>query len=141
MTGREVVQMAFELKRPPRVPVTLIGGGAWAVHHGGTTFAKIKNDPRQIADVFLRFSRQFDLDLLWTGSNLLNYPIHFLGCSIRDDSSDSPALGEPVLKGLEELDRLSLEKVVQNPTMQGIIRSHHLIAEAIGKNTMIIPTQ
>jgi len=141
MTGKEIARTAFELRKPPRVPVTLIGGGAWAVHRWGKTFGAIKNDPSQIADIFIRFYDQFEIDLLWTGSNFLNYPIHFLGCPIKDESSDSPALEGTVLKSLDEIDHLSIKKVLQNPTMQGIIRSHHLVADAIGKKTLIIPTQ
>ena len=141
MTGREIAQMAFELKKPPRVPVTLIGGGAWAVQHVGKTFGQIKNDPNQIADAFIRFFELFRNDLIWTGSNLLNYPIHFLGCPIKDDSADGPALEGTVIQSLDEIGRLSIEKVLQNPTMQAIIRSHHLVADAIGKETMVVPTQ
>ena len=133
--------MAFELKKPPRVPVTLIGGGAWTVHRMGKTFGAIKNDPRQIADAFIRFSNQFQNDLLWTGSNFLNYPIHFLGCPIKDDSSDSPTLEGSVIGSLAGMDKLDMGSVLRNPTMQGIIRSHHLVADAIGKKTLIIPTQ
>jgi hypothetical protein len=45
MTGREIVQMAFDLQESPRVPVTLIGGGAWEKQVGsilpvGCDFAK-----------------------------------------------------------------------------------------------------
>ena len=141
MTGREIAQMAFDLKKPPRGPVTLIGGGAWAVHHAGKTFGQIKNDPKQIADVFIRFFRLFQNDLIWTGSNFLNYPVHFLGCPIKDDSADSPGLEGTVIQSLEEVDRLKIERVLQNPTMQAIIRSHHLIADTLGKETMIVPTQ
>jgi len=141
MTGREIALMAFNHKQPPRTPVTLIGGGAWAVNRAGKTFAGIKEDPAQIADVFIQYFNQFGHDLLWTGSNLINYPIHVLGCPIKDDSSDGPALQGAVLKSLDDMDQLSIIKVLQNPLMQGIIRSHHLIAEAIGKKTMIIPTQ
>jgi len=140
MTGGEIARLAFELKRVPRIPVTLVGGGAWAVHRAGKTFAQIKDDPDQIADVFIRYYRQCRHDLLWTGSNFLNYPIHFLGCTLKDDSSDYPALEGSVIKSLEELDRLRMEKVVQHPTMQAILRSHHRIADAIGKETLIIPT-
>ncbi len=141
MTGREIARMAFELQKPPRVPVTLIGGGAWAVQHAGKTFGQIKNDPKQIADAFIRFFNLFQNDLIWTGSNLLNYPIHFLGCPIKDDSADSPALQGTVIQSLDEIDRLSIEKVIQHPTMEAIIRSHHLVADAIGKEAMIVPTQ
>jgi len=141
MTGREIAQMAFELQKAPRVPVTLIGGGAWAVQHAGKTFGQIKNDPKQIADVFIRFFNLFQNDLIWTGSNFLNYPVHFLGCPIKDNSADSPGLEGTVIQSLEEIDRLGIEKVLENPTMQAIIRSHHLVADAIGKETMIVPTQ
>ncbi len=141
MTGREIAQMAFELKNPPRVPVTLIGGGAWAVQHVGRTFGQIKNDPKRIADAFIRFFELFRNDLIWTGSNLLNYPIHFLGCPIKDDSADSPALEGTVIQSLDEIGLLSIEKVLQNPTMRAIIQSHHMVADAIGKETMIVSTQ
>jgi uroporphyrinogen decarboxylase len=141
MTGREIAQMAFELKEPPRVPVTLIGGGAWAVRQAGKTFAQIKDDPSQIADAFIRYFQEMDNDLIWTGSNFLNYPTHFLGCPIKDDSSDYPALEGSVIKNLDEIDQLSIEKVVRHPTMQSIIHSHRLIADAIGQKTLIIPTQ
>jgi uroporphyrinogen decarboxylase len=141
MTGREIAQMAFDLKKPPRVPVTLIGGGAWAVHHAGKTFGQIKNDSKQIADVFIRFFNLFQNDLIWTGSNFLNYPVHFLGCPIKDESADSPGLEGTVIQSLEEIDRLKIGKVLQNPTMQAIIRSHHLIADTLGRETMIVPTQ
>jgi uroporphyrinogen decarboxylase len=133
--------MAFDLKKPPRVPVTLIGGGAWAVRYAGKTFRQIKNDPQQIAEAFIQFHHLFQNDLIWTGSNFLNYPVHFLGCPIKDDSADSPALEGTVIRSLDEIGRLSIEKVLQNPTMQAIIRSHHLVADAIGKKTMIVPTQ
>ncbi len=141
MTGREIARMAFELKTPPRTPVTLIGGGAWAVHRAGKTFAEVKNDPHQIADAFIRFYREVENDLIWTGSCFLNYPVHFLGCPIEDHFSDAPALKGSVIRSLDEMDRLCAEKVIENPTMQGIIRFHHLVAEAIGKETLIIPTQ
>ena len=141
MTGREIIQMAFDLKKPPRVPVTLIGGGAWIVQHQGKTFAQIKNDPARIAAAFLQFYELFRGDMLWTGSNFLNYPVHFLGCPVKDESADSPALEGPMIRSLDEVDRLSIDKVLDHPTMQAIIHSHHRVADAIGKETMIVPTQ
>ncbi len=140
MTGKEIARLAFELKPAPRVPVTIVGGGAWAVNRAGKTFAQIKNDAGQIADVFVRYVRQFRLDLLWMGSNFINYPIHFLGCGLKDDSTDSPGLEGSVIKSLDELDSLSIEKVLNHPTMQAIIQAHHRVADVIGKETLVIPT-
>lgn len=141
MTGRDVTRMAFEQSEPPRVPVTVIGGGAWKVNMAGKTFAEIKEDPEKIAEVFIQAFRKVGHDLLWTGSNFVNYPIHFLGCPIKDDSSDSPALLGTVIQSLDDLGSLKIEKVLENPTMQAIIRSHHLVADAIGKETMAMPIQ
>jgi len=140
MTGKEIASLAFELKPVPRVPVTIIGGGAWAVNRLGKTFAQVKNDPDQIADAFIQYVRQFRLDLLWMGSNFINYPIHFLGCPIKDDSADSPALDLPVIKSLDEVASLSIPKVLEHPTMQAIIKAHHRVADAIGQETLVIPT-
>lgn len=141
MTGRDVTQMAFELREPPRLPVTVIGGGAWNVHLAGKTFAGIKENPQEIAKVFIQAFERVGHDLLWTGSNFINYPIHFLGCPIKDDSSDGPALLGTVIKSSKEVETLSIQKVMENPTMQGIIRSHHIAADAIGKKTLAMPTQ
>ena len=141
MTGRDVAKMAFDQVKPPRLPVTLVAGGEWYVHLAGKTFSEIKEDPAQIADVFIHAFRTVGHDLIWTGAGLLNYPVHFLGCPVKDDSSDSPALSGSVIKSLDELDSLSIDKVLQNSTMQGIIHGQHLVGDAIGKETLIIPTQ
>jgi uroporphyrinogen decarboxylase len=140
MIGREVVRMAMELQDPPRVPVTVIGGGACYVHMLGKTFAEIKDDPRKIAEVFIQAYRRIGHDLLWTGSNFINYPIHFLGCPIQDDSADNPALVGTVIESLEQRHDLDMDKVLKNPVMQSIIDSHHLVADEIGRETMLIPT-
>jgi uroporphyrinogen decarboxylase len=140
MTGRDVVTAAFELEQPSRLPVTLIGGGAWLVHMQGKTFAGIKEDPQKIADVFIEGFQTVGHDLLWTGSNFINYPLNFLGCPIKDDSSDGPALTGTAIQGLDEFRTLKAEKVLENEIMQGIIRSQHHVADAIGKDTFAIPT-
>jgi uroporphyrinogen decarboxylase len=140
MTGKEIARLAFELKPAPRVPVTIVGGGAWAVHRAGKTFAQVKNDAGQIAEAFIQYYRQCRHDLLWMGSNFINYPIHFLGCSLKDDSSDYPALEGSVIKSLEEVESLSIEKVLNHPTMAAIIQAHHRVADAIGQETLMIPT-
>ncbi|MBW2104340.1 MAG: uroporphyrinogen decarboxylase family protein [Deltaproteobacteria bacterium] len=135
------MRQAFELEEPPRTPVTLIGGGAWIVHMAGETFAGIKEDPRKIADVFLEAYRKVGHDLFWTGSNFINYPIHFLGCPIQDKTSDGPALTGTVIGSLDEVDTLDPDRVLSNPVMQGIIQSQHLVADAVGKEALLMPTQ
>jgi len=141
MTGREITKMALDLEEPSRIPVTLFGGGSWMVHLAGETFAGIKEDPDKIAYIFIQAFRKFGHDMLFTGSNFPNYPIHFLGCPIEDNSSDSPTLLGTVIRSLDGLSLLKIEKVLENPTMQKIIRSHHLIAKAIGKETFAIQAQ
>jgi uroporphyrinogen decarboxylase len=141
MNGREVTQMAFELKEPPRLPVSLFAGGAWMAHWAGKTFAEIKEFPEKIADVFIRAFERVGHDYILTGSNFVNYPMHFLGCPIQDDSSDSPALLGTAIQTLKEVDSLSIQRVLKNPTMQRIIGSQHMVADSIGKKTFAMTTQ
>lgn len=140
MKNRIVAEMALEQKTPPRQPVALIAGGEWYVNAAGKTFGGIKEDPQQIADVFIRGYHSTRPDLMWTGGGLLNYPVHFLGCPIVDQTSDSPALGGTVISRPEELPTLRIETVTENPTLQGMLAAHHLVADAIGGETLIMPT-
>jgi uroporphyrinogen decarboxylase len=139
MTGREVAQMAFELKEPPRLPVALLAGGSWMAHSFGKTFAELKNNPELAAGVIIQAFEQVGPDLLWM--SWANYPIHFLGCPIKDDSSDPTTLLGTVITSTEQVESLSIQKVMTNPTMQGMIRSQHMVAESIGKRTLALPLQ
>jgi uroporphyrinogen decarboxylase len=140
MTGREVAQMAFELEEPPRLPVTLIAGGSWMVHSAGYIFGDMKERPEIFAKIVTRAFEGAGHDLIWMGC-VINYPIHFLGCPIKDDSSDATTLLGTVIKSLKEVELLSIQKVMVNPIMQGMIRSQHVVADSIGKKTMLLPTQ
>ncbi|MBW1781959.1 MAG: uroporphyrinogen decarboxylase family protein [Deltaproteobacteria bacterium] len=141
MTGKEIVEMAFNLEKTPRLPVTLIGGGAWYLNWLGKTYGQIKGDPEQLADYTIQAVKRFKHDLVWSGSGLINYPYHVLGAPIKDDTADPAALEGPVIKSNDELDTLDRAKVLNDPMIQGMIRSHHLAADAIGKECLVIPTQ
>ena len=140
MTGRQVVEMAFRHERPPRVPVALVAGGEWYVHAAGKRFARIKHDPQQIADVFIQAYRELGHDLMWTGAGFLNYPIHCLGCPIEDDTSATPKLAGTVIERLADIDRLEIATVLGHPVMQSLLQAHRRVAEAIGRETVILPT-
>ena len=141
MNGREIAQMAMEQEKPPRIPVGLITGGEWYVNQAGKTFAEIKSDPNALAKVFTDGYRKTGQDFIWTGAGILNYPIHFLGCPMEDESSDSPKLMGTVIKSLDELESLDIHRLTENPLMQGMIRYHHLVADEIGKECLIMSTQ
>jgi len=141
MTGRSVVEQAFALQKPARMPVALVAGGEWYVHQAGKTFAEIKNDPGKIAGVFVENYRRLGQDLMWTGAGLLNYPVHCLGCPIQDDTSDSPKLSGTVIQSLDAVETLDIDRVIRHPTLQAIVASHHRIADAIGSETVILATQ
>lgn len=141
MTGKEVAILALERKKPPRTPVTLIAGGEWYVHAAGQTFAGIRSNPQKLAQVYVEAFRKVGHDLMWPGAGLLNYPAHFLGAPLRDDSSDSPVLEGAAIKGLDEVDSLRVETVLDNPDMKSMIEAYHLLADQIGREVLLIATQ
>jgi uroporphyrinogen decarboxylase len=140
MTGRDIARMAFALEEPPRLPVTLFGGGSWMVHSAGTTYAEIRKNPEMLTEVVVRGFERIGHDLLWLswGSN---YPIHFLGCPIKDDSADATVLLGTVISSLGQVGSLSVDKVISNPTLREMIRAQHSIADRIGSKTLILSTQ
>lgn len=140
MTGRDVIESAFAHKKTPRLPVALVAGGEWYVHRAGKTFAEIKNDPNRIAAVFINGVRTVGQDLLWTGAGLLNYPAHFLGCPIEDHTSDSPKLTDTAIKSLEDIETMDFQRALENETCRALIESHHIIADEIGKETVVLST-
>jgi len=140
MNGKKVALLAIEHKRPPRLPVALIAGGEWYVSARSQTFSQIIDKPQELADIFIKGFEAIGQDLLWTGAGLLNYPIHFLGCPIVDDTPASPTLSGTIISSIDELSSLSIDTVTSNSTMQGIIKSHHITADAIGKEVLIMPT-
>ena len=141
MNGKEIALMAMEQEKPPRIPVGLITGGEWYVNQAGKTFAELRNDPQALAKVFTDAYRKTGQDFIWTGAGILNYPIHFLGCPMEDESSDSPKLMGTVIKRLDELERLDIQRLTENPLMQGMIQYHRLVADEIGKECLIMSTQ
>lgn len=140
MTGKEIALMALAGDKPPRLPVTAIGGGSWYVNDAGKTFAQVKADPQAIADVFVNAYQRIGHDLMWTGASFINYPIHLLGCPINDASSDAPLLDGSAIDDLAKLDSLDMAAALAHPLMQGIIKSHHLVADAIGDQTLLLAT-
>jgi uroporphyrinogen decarboxylase len=46
-----------------------------------------------------------------------------------------------VIQELKEVGSLDIGTVLENPTMKGIIHSQHLVADAVGKETLAMPTQ
>lgn len=140
MTGRQVAEAAFKNQPAPRPAVTLIGGGSWYVNMIGQTFSRIKNDPTVLARYSIEAVRQFGHDMLWCGSGLVNYPFGLLGCDIFDDSVNPPTLEGPVIDNLDQLDALDMDKVLTDPLMNGIIESDRLVADEIGRETLLLPT-
>jgi len=45
-----------------------------------------------------------------------------------------------VIESLDDIDKLKIENAIDNPVMEGIIKSQHLVADAIGSETFAMPT-
>lgn len=141
MTGRQVAEAAFKNQPAPRPAVTLIGGGSWYVNMIGQTFSRIKNDPTVLARYSIEAVKRFGHDMLWCGSGLINYPFSLLGAKIIDDSVNPPALEGAAIDSLDQLGSLDMDKILADPLMEGILESDHLVADAVGKEALILPTQ
>lgn len=141
MTGKEAVLAAMNRQPTDRPAVTLIAGGEWYFTHANQPFAEAKTDPEKICAVFEKAYRTVGHDMIWPGAGLLNYPAHCLGAPITDSTTGSPALTGPALTSLDKLDDLPWKEVLSNPIIQAMNKSAHLIGDAIGDETFVMPTQ
>jgi len=141
MTGKEAVLAAMNQQPTDRPVVTLITGGEWYFNYANQPFADAKTSPEKICAVFEKAYRSIGHDMIWPGAGLLNYPTHCLGAPIIDNGTDTPALTAPAIDNLDKLDELPWKAALEDPIIVAMNTSSHLIGQAIGDETFVMPTQ
>jgi len=141
MTGKEAVLATMNQQPTGRPVVTLITGGEWYFNYANQPFADAKTSAEKICAVFEKAYRAIGHDMIWPGAGLLNYPTHCLGAPITDDGTDTPTLTAPALDNLEKLDELPWKAALEDPIIEAMNTASHLIGQAIGDETFVMPTQ
>lgn len=118
--SKGVVLEALSLGRPPRIPVSVWGGGMWTARMMGTTLLDLSRDGEQMAKALQMAYERIPFDIVFVGSGYPNALYGALGGKLRFEGISAPKLEGPVLKDLGEAKDLPLEKIHRDPILRAV---------------------
>lgn len=104
------------------------------VGDGKMTYTEWCTDPKKYAAGFIAAQKAFDLDFS-IGLMDLSVLAGDLGAHVRFDESSTPEVDVPVIKGLEDYEKLEVPDITKGRTGV-IIEGTRLVAEALGKEVI-----
>lgn len=140
MTPKEIILAALGGGKPDRVPVALIGGGMWSVHHSGVSFKDLSRDAVLMTSMLAGLSGKLRSDIVYAGSGFPNFPIAALGGRIVFRDVGAPDLEAPVAASEGDLDRLDTAAIEQNPVIASIRTALRATQERIGDEYVVTLT-
>lgn len=132
MSPKEAILKALNGERADRVPVSLIGGGMWSTHHAGVSFREMAEDVQKMTDLLLKMAEVLRSDIVYAGSGYPNFPVAALGGKIKYRDIGAPDLEAPLAATAEELEKLDLAQLDNDPVIQTIRHAFRLTRSQIG---------
>ncbi|MBZ0154580.1 MAG: uroporphyrinogen decarboxylase family protein, partial [Alphaproteobacteria bacterium] len=68
MNPREIILKVLKGERPDRIPVALVGGGMWSVHHHGISFEEMAKDASKMSGMLVAMAETLGSDIVYAGS-------------------------------------------------------------------------
>ena len=140
MNSKEIVFTAMEMGKPPRVPVAPFGCGVWTIHRSGTTFKELSQDPERMAKTNLDIYEKFKPDIVYVGSGYNNLHAAALGGTIKFREIGAPDLEEPYVDEVEDIKKLDLGIIPNDPVIQTIWNAARLVKAEIGDEAVVTVT-
>jgi uroporphyrinogen decarboxylase len=138
MTKRERVETTYQLLRPDRPPfVPAIYEHKAALI--GETPSVVCRDPERLHASLLRELAVYDPDMLVVGIDVYNVEAEALGCKVVwfEDSSDVPAVCEPLLDRPADMDRLGLPDPEHDGRMPLFLDVAAALQREVGANMIV----
>ncbi len=124
MKPREIILKAFEGGKPPRVPVTLFGGGMWSIKDFGSTFEGLAHDAAKMTEMLLAEADRLHCDIVYAGSGYNNFHAAVFGGKMKYREMGAPDLEDHLIDNVEALEDFALsaldESDVINTTKEAL---------------------
>ena len=140
MKPREIMIKAFEGGKTDRVPVSLFGAGMWAINNSGNTFQGLSGDARKMTDMLVGMSDKLLCDIVYAGSGYNNFHISCMGGGIKYREIGAPDLLEHVVQSEEDLARLDIGKIDQEPVIKIVKEALKATQDKIGDEYLLTMT-
>jgi len=140
MNAKEMVFAAMEMRKAERIPVAPFGCGVWTIYRSGTTFRELSQDPERMAKTNLEIYEKYKPDIVYVGSGYNNLQAAALGGTIKFREVGAPDLEEPYIHKIEDIDKLDLGRIPNDPVIQTIWKALRMVKEKIGDEVVVTMT-
>lgn len=142
MTHKETIEKLIRLEATPRLPVSLLSGGTWALNRSGLTMEQaLAEKPERLAEIIARTNEQVGCEIVWPGSGFHNLAIRGAGGRIKFRTKGTPDVMESVLQDASHIDYSLVERVKEDAGIRVLVEAAHILSKSIGTHTVVGTSQ
>ncbi|MDR1910212.1 MAG: uroporphyrinogen decarboxylase family protein [Spirochaetaceae bacterium] len=140
MNSRELIGDLLALKPTPRLPVTLMSAGAWALNSSGLSLEKaLASPPEEVAEILYRAYTGVDSDIVWAVSGYNNIVIGAIGGRIKFRSKGTPDVIETLIKNPADAEGIDITRIGDDPGIRSLLNITRLLAKKVnGENYLAL---
>jgi uroporphyrinogen decarboxylase len=141
-THKEIIEKTIRLEKTPRLPVSLLSGGAWALNRSGLTMEQaLKENPQRLADVISETNEIVGCEIVWPGSGYHNLAIRGAGGNIKFRVKGTPDVMAPLFDSAGHIDYSVVERVKDDPGIKVLVETARILSQSIGAETVVGTSQ
>ena len=141
-THKEIIAKTIRLEKTPRLPVSLLSGGTWALTSSGLTMEQaLKENPQRLASVIAETNEIVDCDIVWPGSGYHNLAIRGAGGEIKFRVKGTPDVMSPLFDDAVHIDYSAVGRVKEDPGIKVLVETARILSQSIGVETVVGTSQ
>jgi uroporphyrinogen decarboxylase len=136
LNSKEIITELLELRKTPRLPVSLLSGGAWALNSAGITMEQaLSEDTEKIAETLYRAYTDVGSDIVWTTSGYSNMVVGALGATIKFRKKGTPDVIDIRINDVSDIDGIDTDTIAHNEHIRALVKITASLAKKVnGKN-------
>ena len=140
MNSREIITGLLELRETPRLPVSLLSGGAWALNSAGITLEQaLSEDTEKVAETLYGAYTGAGSDIVWTTSGYSNIVVGALGAKIKFRQKGTPDVIDTRINDVSDIDGIDTDKIADDERIRALVKITYSLARKIdGKNYLAL---
>jgi uroporphyrinogen decarboxylase len=142
MNSKEIIGSLLDLRPTPRLPVTLMSAGAWALNSNGLSLEKALAAPAEdVAEVLYNAYNSVNSDIVWAMSGYNNIVIGALGGKIKFRLKGTPDVIETLIKDPSDIGSLDIQKIKKDEKIQFILKVSNILAKKVSGQNYVALTR
>lgn len=142
MTSREIIAKTIRLEKTPRLPISLLSGGAWNLNRGGLTLEQaLEETPERVAEIIAKTNEIVGCDIVWPGSGYHNLAIRGAGGRIKFRVKGTPDVQESLIQNAFKIDPTWVRQMQEDAGIRLLVEAAGILSKSIGAHTVVGTSQ